>query len=126
MNNQLINDQPKKYNLEERTAKLGEDIIDLVKKLPRTPYNNQFISQITRSSGSIAANYYEATEAESRKDFIHKIGICKKETKETKLWIRLLIKANPEFDFELRAHNREVEELLLIFSASITTAKNKK
>lgn len=126
MNNQLNNDQPKKYNLEERTAKLAENIIELVKKLPRTPYNNQFISQITRSSGSIAANYYEATEAESRKDFIHKIGICKKETKETKLWIRLLIKANPEFEFELKAYNREVEELLLIFSASITTAKNKK
>lgn len=114
------------YDLEERTARFGEMFIDLAKKLPRNAINNRLIDQGMGSSGSMGANYCEANEAESRSDFIHKIGICKKETKETKHWLRLLARANPEFADEFRRLWKEAEELLLIFSAISKSAKNSK
>jgi len=127
MNNQLLNFQTeKKYDLEERTAKFAEKIIDLVKKLPKTEFNKRMIEQVVASAGSIGANYCEANEAESKTDFVHKIGICKKETKETKHWIRLLAYANPVFKEDFRRLWREAEELLLIFSAIIRRTKNRK
>lgn len=86
----------KKYDLEERTAKLAEKVVDLVKKINENSVNRSIISQLVRSAGSIGANYCEADGAESKKDFNHKIAICKKEAKETKHWLRLLVKANPE------------------------------
>jgi len=97
MNNQFNNFQTKKkYDLEERTARFAEKTIDLVKQIKATPVNTRIITQLVGSGGSIGANYCEANEAESKKDFIHKIGICKKEAKETKHWLRLLAKSNPE------------------------------
>jgi four helix bundle protein len=74
----------KKYDLEERTADFGENIIDLAKILPRNAINDELISQIVRSGTSIDANYVEADGAESKKDFRHKIAICKKESKDDK------------------------------------------
>lgn len=124
MNDQLTNLQTKKkYDLEERTAKFAENVIDLVKKIPLSPINRRIIEQVVGSGGSMGANYCEANEAESKKDFIHKIGICKKETKETKHWLRLLAKSNPEFIEEIRRLWKENQELLLIFSAIISSAK---
>ena len=82
-----------KYDLEERTAKFAEEIIKLVKSIKITPVNKRIIEQIVGSGGSIGANYCEANEAESKQDFKHKVGICKKETKETKHWLRLLATA---------------------------------
>lgn len=124
MKNQISNLQTnKKYDLEERTAKFAENVIDLVKKLPKNVINNKPIEQVVGSSGSMSANYCEANEAESKKDFIHKIGICKKETKETRLWIRLLAHANPEHTKDLRELWKECQELLLIFSAIIRSSK---
>ena len=85
MKNKAENPNDKKvYDLEERTALFGESVIDFVKTLPQDRVNNELISQIIRSSTSIGANYMEADGAESRKDFRHKIAICKKESKETK------------------------------------------
>lgn len=81
MNN--LNNTKRTYGLEERTAKFGEDVIDFVKIIEKTTINTRIINQLVGSAGSFGANYCEATEAESRKDFIHKIGICKKEIKET-------------------------------------------
>ena len=107
----------KKYDLAERTAKFAEDIIDLVKSLPDTPINRNFIIQILKSSSSIAANYEEADGAESKKDFRHKIGICKKEAKETRLWLRLIAKANPDKAIKCREYWQEAQELVLIFSS---------
>ncbi len=80
--------------MEELTAVFAENIIDLMKKLPNNPINKIMIEQLVGSGGSMGANYCEANEAESKKDFIHKVGICKKETKETKHWLRLLARAN--------------------------------
>lgn len=127
MNNQLSNLQTtKKFDLEERTAIFAQKMIKLLKKLPRNPINNRMIDQEVGCAGSLGANYCEANEAESKLDFIHKIGICKKETKEAKHWIRLLAYANPDFKEEFRPLWKEAEELLLIFSSIIKNTKKPK
>jgi len=113
------------YDLEERTAKFAEDIVIVLKKIKSDQVNRSIISQLIRSAGSVGANYSEACEAESLKDFIHKISISKKEAKESQHWLRLLSKANPEYRDELVNNWKEANELLLIFSKSISTAKQK-
>jgi four helix bundle protein len=127
MNNQLNNLQTKKnnYDLEERTARFAENIIDLVKSVSTNPVNRRIITQLVGSGGSIGANYCEANEAESKRDFIHKISICKKEIKETRHWLRLLLKSNPEKKDEIKKLTSEVQELLLIFSKILTSSKRK-
>ncbi len=118
MSNQAQNPKSKKkYDLEERTAKFGEDIIEFVKTLPYNLINRSLISQIVRSGTSIGANYMEADGAESKKDFRHKISICKKESKETKHWLRMIAKANLDRKEECRNFWREVHEFTLIFSS---------
>ena len=113
----------KKYDLEERLACFAEKVIDLVNKLPKNAVNSRMVSQVVGSSGSSGANYCEANEAESKKDFVHKATIAKKELKETKHWLRLLAHANPEFKPEFRELWQENHELLLIFSKIITTCR---
>jgi len=126
MSNQAQNpNNKKKYDLEERTAKFGEDIIEFAKSLSDTSVNRPLISQIVRSGTSIGANYMEADGAESKKDFQHKIGICKKEAKETMHWLRMIAKADPTKKDECRKYWQESHELALIF-ASILRKKNKK
>jgi len=115
----------KLYDLEERTAKFAESVIDLVKKLPDNSINKRLVEQVVGSSGSIAANYCEANESESKKDFIHKMGVAKKEIKETKLWLRLLARTNEDYKEELREIWQEAQELLLIFSKIISSSRNK-
>jgi len=114
-----------KYNLEERLAKFAEKVIDLVKKLPKDSINQRLIPQEIGASGSSGANYCEATEAESKKDFIQKIGIVKKELKESKHWLRLLARANPEFKEEFRELWKENHELILIFSKILKSCRGK-
>lgn len=111
------------YNLEERLAKFAEDVIDLMKKLPKNLINQRMIPQEVGAAGSSGANYCEATEAESKKDFIHKVGIVKKELKESKHWLRLLARANPEFAEEFRVLWKENHELILIFSKTLKTCR---
>jgi len=115
----------KGYNLEERTAKFGEAIIDFLKNLERNEINRPLISQLIRAATSIGANYMEADAAESKKDFYHKIGLCKKESKETMHWLRMIAKANPSRLEESRKLWKEVHELVLIFS-SIKNKRGKK
>lgn len=112
--NQLSNKRP--YDLEERLAVFAEHIIDLVRQIKSTPINSRIINQLVGSAGSSGANYCEATEAESKRDFIHKIGIVRKELKETKHWLRLLAKSDVGHEGEIRTLWREAHELLLIFS----------
>ena len=112
------------YDLEERTARLGEAVIDLVRKLPNDSINKRLVEQVVGSAGSVGANYCEANESESKKDFIHKMGISKKEIKETKHWLRLIARANPDYKNELRTVWKETQELLLIFSKIISSARN--
>jgi four helix bundle protein len=107
----------KRYDLEERTAQLGEAVIELVKTVPKDPINSPLISQIVRAASSVGANYMEADGAESRRDFQHKISICKKEAKETKHWLRMIARANPNRQAECQALSKEAHELTLIFSS---------
>jgi four helix bundle protein len=112
------------YDLEERTAQFGENIIDFVRTLPKNLVNNQLIGQIVRSGTSIGANYMEADGAESKKDFRHKMAICKKEAKETKHWLRMIVKANPSKQDECTKLWKEAQELTLIFSSILLSRKN--
>jgi four helix bundle protein len=105
------------YDLEERTAKFGEEIIKFAKKIPKNTVTIPIIKQLVRSGTSIGANYCEADGAESKKDFRHKIGICKKEAKETKYWLRMVKTVTPEFKDGALDLWREAQELTLIFSA---------
>ena len=113
------------YDLEERTAAFAENVISLSRSIKIDAVNSRIINQLVGSGGSIGANYCEASEAESKKDFIHKIGICKKEIKETRHWLRLLARSNPERKDEIRVLWKEAQELLLIFSKIIRSSKDK-
>ncbi len=113
----------KKYDLEERTAKFGEEIIELCKKAPKNTVSTPIVSQLVRAGTSIGANYYEANGASSKKDFINKIFICKKEARETKYWLRMLSKAEPNLKEACLKLWREAQELTLIFSKITLTAK---
>lgn len=93
-----------KYDLEERTAKFGEGIIELCQKVVKDEITRPIITQLIKSSTSIGANYCEADDAESKKDFKHKIGICKKEARETKHFLRMLAKVAPELKSEIRKY----------------------
>ena len=84
-----------KYDLEESTAAFGEKIIEFAKFLHRNPINNSLISQVVRSGTSIGANYMEADAANTKKDFRYRISLCRKESKETKHWLRMIARANP-------------------------------
>jgi four helix bundle protein len=121
----MPNEKNVKYDLEERTALFAESVIDFAKKISRNPINDPLINQFIRSGTSVGANYCEADSAESRKDFCHKMGICKKEAKETRYWIRIIAHANPELKEEARILWKESNELLLIFNAIINKTKSK-
>jgi len=112
-----------KYDLEERTAKFGEDIIELCKKAPKNVVTIPIIGQLIRSGTSIGANYCEANGASSKKDFKNKIFTCKKESKETKYWLRMLSKAEEELKVECRKLWQEAQELTLIFSKIAVSTK---
>ena len=98
MNDELINDEQisnkqepkKKYDLEERTALFGGRIIQFVKRIQPTYITKPLINQLIRSATSVGANYCEADDAVSKKDFINKIGICRKEARETKHWLKMI------------------------------------
>ena len=115
-----------KYDLEERTTKFSEEIIDFTKKLLQNSITKPIISQLIRAGTSVGANYCEADGAESRKDFQHKIGICKKEARETKHWLRMIVIAVPELKEEARKHWKEAHELNLIFNAIIKSTNKRK
>ncbi len=115
--NHKNNSIQRKFDLEERTAKFGEDIIGFCKSLQQDHIDKILINQLVRSSTSIGANYMEANGAESKKDFKNKIAICKKEAKETTHWLRLLAKALPDKKNILRKFWQEAHELALIFGA---------
>lgn len=126
ISNKMPNDKCKKYDLEERTARFGEAIIEFAKKVPQTPITISLITQMVKAGTSVGANYCEADCAESKKDFEHKIGVCKKESKETKHWIRMIVKAVSGLKGEAREYWKEANELTLIFSSIINKSRKKK
>ncbi len=126
MTNQISKTNDKigrKYDLEERTAKFGEEIIKFAKKIPENSVTKPLIPQIVKAGTSIGANYCEADDAESKRDFNHKIGICKKEARETKYWLRMIVVTVPALKEEARKLWTEAKELNLIFNAIIRSSK---
>ena len=113
----------KKYDLEERTAVFGERIIDFVKTLPDNIVNRELIRQLVKAGTSVGANYNEADGAQSKKDFRHKIAICRKESKESKFWLRMIARANPDRKEDCRDLWSEAQEFTLIFSSILSTKK---
>ena len=109
------------YDLEERTAAFGEAVLAFAKNVPRGPVNDPLISQVVRSATSIGANYCEADDGVSKRDFRNKIGICRKESKETKHWLRMIAAASPELKPQSRALWQEAKELNLIFATIFRT-----
>ena len=114
----------KKYDLEERTEKFGEAVIEFSKTVPLNAITTPIVSQLVRSATSMGANYMEANCASSRKDFRNKIFICEKETQETKHWLRMLAGAVPGKKGEIRTLWKECHELNLIFQ-KITSSMDK-
>lgn len=114
----------KQYDLEERTAQFAENCRDFVKKLPRTISNIEYGRQLIRSSGSQAANYIEANEALGKKDFSYRIRICRKESKESCLWLRLC-ETNNDGELEKARKNltNEAIELRKIFTSILNKTK---
>ena len=115
--------KPKNYDLEERTALFGEAIVKFSQKISKTPTTIPLISQVVRSGTSVGSNYLEADDSESKKDFIHKMSISRKESKETKHWLRIIAVAAPELKDEARVLWKEAQELNLIFSSIIRKKK---
>jgi len=113
--NQQINN--KTYDLEERTAKFGEDIIRFAKKIPRDLVTQRLIPQLVGAGTSTGANYCEADDAVSPKDFRNKIGLCKKESREAKHFLRIIKIAVPELATEAQVLWQEAKELNLIFNS---------
>ena len=115
----------KAYDLEERSAKFGESVIEFCLGLTETAVNKPPINQLVRAATSIGANYCEADDAESKRDFRHKIALCRKESRETKFWFRMIAKASPGSKVPARALWKEAHELHLIFARIVrTTDKN--
>lgn len=104
------------YDLEERTACFGESILIFAKKIPKNLVNTPLVSQLVRAGTSVGANYCEADDGVSLKDFRNKIGICRKESRETKHWLRMIGSTNDELKDEARQLWLEAKELNLIFS----------
>lgn len=113
-----------KFDLEERTAKFGEEVIVLCKSVRPDIVNSAIISQLTRSATSIGANYMEANGASSKKDFRNKAHICKKEAQESKHWLRMLAKASSKHRLESQILWQEAHELTLIFNKITSSLKN--
>lgn len=119
-NTETYGDRPpsKQYDLEERTFEFARQVRLFVKRLPRTVTNLEDVRQLVRSSGSVGANYIEANEALSKKDFVMRIKISRKEAKESRYWLRLLdTGSDVTCDSERDRLLNEATELMKIFGA---------
>ncbi len=114
----------KQFNLEERTFKFAKQVRLFLTKIPKNIINIDDIRQLVRSSGSIGANYIEANESLSRKDFINRVKISRKETKETIYWFNLInIENNPILEKEKVVLIDEATQLMKIFGAILEKCK---
>lgn len=113
----------KKYDLEDRTLEYGKRIIRMAKALPKNTVNFKLMDQIVRSGTSMGANYREANETETKKDFKFRMRICRKEGKETIYWLKLIMEANPELDQRIEPLLQETTELVKIFAAILEKCK---
>lgn len=114
----------KRYDLEERTFRFAKRAGEFTQKLPRTLENIEYRKQLVRASGSVAANYIEANESLSKKDFAMRIRICRKEAKESELWLRLvIIGETADSENERSTLVQEATELRKIFGSILEKSK---
>jgi four helix bundle protein len=104
------------YDLDERTARFGEAVIDFAKTIPYNPVISRIIGQLVAAGTSVGANYVEADDAVSKKEFLKNIGTCRKEARETKHFLRMTVRAMPDLGVQARPLWLEAKELHLIFS----------
>ncbi len=116
----------RKFDLEDRLVEFAVLVSNLAERLPRTPVARQVANQLIRSSTSAAPNYGEAHNAESRRDFIHKMSICLKELRETLVWLKFAKRKGYAKANELDDALRESDELVRIFAAGVRTATGNK
>jgi four helix bundle protein len=115
----LVREEPAEervYDLEERTARFGEAVIDFARTIPQDAVTNRLIGQLVGAATSVGANYAEADDAVSKKEFLKNIGTCRKEARETKHFLRMVVRAVPESKPRARILRKEARELHLIFS----------
>ena len=117
------NQNSKRYDLEERTLEFAKEVIAFVKTLPKTIANTEIAKQVIRSSGSVGANYIEANESLSKKDFVMRIKICRKEAKESSFWFKLTETKTPESESKRKALIDEATQLVKIFSSILQKSK---
>jgi four helix bundle protein len=118
-------DKADRFDLERRTTKFGVAAIRFCQTVPSSPVNAPLVSQLVRAATSVGANYAEVNDAESPRDFRHKIGICRKEARECKHWLTMLAAAVPARREEMRQLWQEAKELNLIFGAALRTLDRK-
>jgi four helix bundle protein len=128
MTNDELNSNDRKsraggFDLEERTAVFGEGVVQFCKRVRVGPVTSPLITQLVKSATSVGANYCEANDGESKLDFCHKIGICRKESKESKHFLRMLVAADRALRPEAAALWTEAHELNLIFGKILRTAR---
>ena len=113
----------KQFDLEDRTFQFAKSVTLFVRQLPKTISNLEYSRQVVDASGSVGANYIEANEALSKKDFVMRIKICRKEAKESAYWLRLIVETN-EDRWREEGMNllQEAIELKKIFSSVLTRA----
>ena len=113
----------KQYDLEERTLRFAKDVIVFVNTLPKTMANVEIIKQVIRSSGSVGANYIEANEALSKKDFAMRVKICRKEAKESSYWFKLIELRGEDAEKRRQSLISEATELTKIFGSIVEKVK---
>jgi four helix bundle protein len=115
----------KRYDLEERTLIFAKQVIEFINKLPKTLANTEISKQLVKAAGSVGANYVEANESLSKKDFVLRIKICRKEAKESRYWLKLVSCNSNESEKEQRNLIQEAMELMKIFGAILEKLKVK-
>lgn len=116
-------DRPK-FDLEERTAVFGEQVVLFARKVKLDEVTRPIVSQLVRSANSVGANYIEANDADSKKDFCYRIGVARREAKESRLHLRMLVAACPELRDAAIPLWREATELNLIFGKIRRSIRN--
>jgi len=113
----------KQYDLEERTFRFAKEVIEFVNIPPKTLPNTEIMKQVIRSSGSVGANYIEANEALSKKDFAMRVKICRKEAKESRYWLRLIEVRGEDEEKRRQSLIGEATELMKIFGSIVEKTK---
>jgi four helix bundle protein len=117
MTNRTPAEKSREFDLAERTAAFGEHVIQFSRRIPQNAISSPIVRQLVRSATSIGANYLEADEAGSKKEFRYRISVCRREARETQYWLRIVVASNPNCKVEARQHWQEARELVLILES---------